>query len=915
MSHYRDYVEISDDEQDEKKMSESKGDEEEEEQEEIRVKPEFPDEADESAEVENNAADEVMRDKKHEYNNATIDKQYLPRNMVWYDSKKPVPIEKKVLRPWQAQAVYDGDPAHPLPKGVNSMVTICKKYGRMCDYSPMGTGKTPMKVELAKELFRRYKPNEGAKLLVIGPKSVTADWIDTVRGQGDIDPATGKPTKTSPTLVYGTTLTFDAIRGPAVTKKYVNSQFMDLYVKEKRGKHFSIRDDVDPITKRQLEAMWEGDSFEMVVKKRLPAWAPDSEKILDRSDRITVTWNSTTKSLEYEPKRVVVKYKATSKWTQMTTKGVVLVVDESQAIKNTESLCTMAIAALSENFCSSDSATSIKAAGNYYATRGNKEGGTPFCSCLVVNSASDMDSEDQYPNKLILLGLLSGTNWYEGQGVKKQDDSYRLPLVPTQHLTNMMQKVKTLSDAESQRVTDEELDKVYTILAEVNENDDLSLQDKFYHFCYQVYTQIVKDILTWKVSNPEQEEINKLANVALGLYNFNMPAELERYNAAFEPTLLQKQTELEQQRRKALKLPKETKEEYEERKKLFFESCTCPNKATCEHAMSKLKPQERLENSLVPILIRLSINAYQKNRHGKVLIFYHFNSTMIKLLDYFLSQEWFKGRTLWIHGQTSPEHRATYINKYNEPNDDCCLMLVQLKVGGSGISLEDRYEGKDKHFNRFHLIPLNDYFIESLQSSGRTIRIKMKSESFVRYVGGPLPRESGKLYLHKQAQQIMNIMTRSKIAFSLVDKNEDVSKTAIALHKIPIEGFSRVVNGQVLQEVFSDRKHLFKVDDYTKTFFDPTKKEEEAARKLHNSMIAQQIREERAEAKVASKLAASIQNVQNKRKLVDILSDADQEALLQALLDAKRAKETASLATGARFNDNFSRMSISRSGI
>lgn len=79
---------------------------------------------------------------------------------------------------------------------------------------------------------------------------------------------------------------------------------------------------------------------------------------------------------------------------------------------------------------------------------------------------------------------------------------------------------------------------------------------------------------------------------------------------------------------------------------------------------------------------------------------------------------------LILNGNVKMDERPEIIDKFNEPNTDCRVLIMTPQVGGTGVSLHDTHGGFPR---RMRLVPTYD-FGASFQSAGRTYRRKLMSD-------------------------------------------------------------------------------------------------------------------------------------------------------------------------------------------
>lgn len=129
-----------------------------------------------------------------------------------------------------------------------------------------------------------------------------------------------------------------------------------------------------------------------------------------------------------------------------------------------------------------------------------------------------------------------------------------------------------------------------------------------------------------------------------------------------------------------------------------------------------------MENLKIEIPSRVIPNDLDNNPNKKILLYlWHIDSIdeACRLLR--------KYNPMVINGSTKNNERAKIINKFQSPNNECRLLIVNIASGSESISLDDKYG----NFPRRTYIMANYYYMKQVQASGRIQRMSSKSDGEV----------------------------------------------------------------------------------------------------------------------------------------------------------------------------------------
>lgn len=131
-----------------------------------------------------------------------------------------------------------------------------------------------------------------------------------------------------------------------------------------------------------------------------------------------------------------------------------------------------------------------------------------------------------------------------------------------------------------------------------------------------------------------------------------------------------------------------------------------------------------MENAKLSVIERLVRNILSRP-HDKVVVYLNYLDNiddLVTMLVVYLPEI--------LVGATKVPVRDQIISKFNQPNDECRLLICGITVGGIGINLHDTHGG----FPRTSLIVPSYYFSRCHQAAGRIYRQGCKSIPIVRFI-------------------------------------------------------------------------------------------------------------------------------------------------------------------------------------
>ncbi len=135
----------------------------------------------------------------------------------------------------------------------------------------------------------------------------------------------------------------------------------------------------------------------------------------------------------------------------------------------------------------------------------------------------------------------------------------------------------------------------------------------------------------------------------------------------------------------------------------------------------------KIETAKVNTMYNLALNKLRESAGNKVLIYLMYKKNIDTLAG--LLAEY---KPLILTGKTTATRRNQYMEFFQQPNSNYRLIIANPKVGGIGISLDDR----DGNYPRFMFISPSYFFIDLHQATGRIHRGTTRSNATVRFVFG-----------------------------------------------------------------------------------------------------------------------------------------------------------------------------------
>lgn len=132
-----------------------------------------------------------------------------------------------------------------------------------------------------------------------------------------------------------------------------------------------------------------------------------------------------------------------------------------------------------------------------------------------------------------------------------------------------------------------------------------------------------------------------------------------------------------------------------------------------------------LEWARLPTFYRLAVHTLTKYPQDKVIIYLNYTKHLNLLYQALLSY-----RPLLFNGKTKNEERVNILEKFQSPNNEYRLLIINLLAGGIGLDLDDT----DGRFRRWVFINPSYFFNAIHQTTGRTTRPLTKSRAINRFV-------------------------------------------------------------------------------------------------------------------------------------------------------------------------------------
>lgn len=170
-----------------------------------------------------------------------------------------------------------------------------------------------------------------------------------------------------------------------------------------------------------------------------------------------------------------------------------------------------------------------------------------------------------------------------------------------------------------------------------------------------------------------------------------------------------------------------------------------------------------IEMIKVNTFARLIESTLTNNPQAKVVVFMYYKDSIAKLIA-----KMAKYKPMMMNGKTKPKDRDVIVAKFQEHNVTNRLLITQLKVGGIGISLDDR----NGQYPRHVFISPTYYFIDMYQAMGRVYRASTKSNVIIRLVYG---RDGKNMGVELEAS-ILDALTRKTDAAKNMLANPDTER-------------------------------------------------------------------------------------------------------------------------------------------
>ncbi len=157
-----------------------------------------------------------------------------------------------------------------------------------------------------------------------------------------------------------------------------------------------------------------------------------------------------------------------------------------------------------------------------------------------------------------------------------------------------------------------------------------------------------------------------------------------------------------------------------------------------------------LEHGKFATMIRLALQKLREDPKAQVILYFWFIDSIEAA-----AEDLEDHNPLILYGQMDSEQRLDVEAKFQANNSQYRLLIAQPKVGGVGISLDDRYGDRPRWI---FLVPTY-YFSDLIQAQGRVARKSTVGKGHVRYVYSQAFPEETKI--------LNNIVEKSKIAKEL----------------------------------------------------------------------------------------------------------------------------------------------------
>lgn len=131
-----------------------------------------------------------------------------------------------------------------------------------------------------------------------------------------------------------------------------------------------------------------------------------------------------------------------------------------------------------------------------------------------------------------------------------------------------------------------------------------------------------------------------------------------------------------------------------------------------------------LERAKLEIAYRVISSILATSANIKVILYLWYHDTT-EMMTSWLSQY----RPLLLNGQVSPKKRGQVVKMFQEPNDNCRLIIGHPVAGGAGLSLDDR----DGNWPRVMFIMPDYRLLETTQAMGRIRRVTSRSNGLVMF--------------------------------------------------------------------------------------------------------------------------------------------------------------------------------------
>jgi SNF2 family DNA or RNA helicase len=293
-------------------------------------------------------------------------------------------------------------------------------------------------------------------------------------------------------------------------------------------------------------------------------------------------------------------------------------------------------------------------------------------SRFIMLSGTPIDKEEHSINLMSMMGFIKSHHLY-----KYNKDDRNLRLYGAQELVDFCKKINYEKTNDFLRFN------------RFNEGN-------VRHICYLLFQQIVKNYITSSMSPPKNEYGINCKNGYYKLEDEEEKADLTR----------------------AINMLHDAAHYDEKSGTAEFRK---DNLGSISRALMKI------EDAKISTFSRIAKETLKNIPNCKIGIFVNYTSSIEKLKNSLIDYN-----PVLLHGTVPKEKRQKIIDKFQEPNLECRVIIANLQVGSTGIDLDDKYG----NYPRVALGSPN-YIIQNLhQLTFRFLRRDTKSAAIFRFVYG-----------------------------------------------------------------------------------------------------------------------------------------------------------------------------------